>query len=223
MKLLLPILVLSVLPILAQTETLTNAEIIEMSLAGLGKALIINKIQMSNGDFDVSAKALIELKKAGVADEVITEMLGKSKAKGQRYTQTEEKIEEVKNYSESEQTATNFGNNLTPAEMLRNAKTIAFKKSSLHPARQNLEKALFKREEWKKLNLIITQYQETADLHLEIGRVPMTLFTHRYVFRIVDVQSGTVIAAAETTSWGSLAENLANQIVKELKKVLEKN
>jgi hypothetical protein len=219
MRLFLLILILSATSILAQTEILTNAEIIEMSQAGLGKELIISKIQTSNGDFEVSAKALVELKKAGVADEVITVMLGKSKAKRQRYTQTEDKIDEPKPYSESTSPPTNFGNNQTPAEMLRNAKTIAIKKSSLHPARQNLEKALLKRDEWKKLNLTITQYQETADLMLEIGRVPLTVLTHRYVFRIVEVRSGTVIAAAETTSWGSLADNLAKQIIKQLKKI----
>jgi len=223
MRVFLFILFFTVVSTVAQTETLTNAEIIEMAQAGLGKVLIIEKIQTSNSNFDVSTKALIELKKANVADDIISVMLEKSKAKRQRFTQTEEKINEPKNYSESGVNPTNFGNNLTATEMLRNAKTIAIKKTSLHPARQNLEKELLKRDEWKKFNLTITQYQETADLTLEIGRVPLTLITHRYVFRIVDTRSGTVIAAAETTSWGSLAENLAKNIVRELKKISEKS
>ncbi len=222
MRLFLLILVFTVFPVFAQTEILTNLEIIEMAQAGLGKELILAKIQSSNNEFDVSAKALIELKKANVADEIISLMLEKSKAKRQRFTPTEEKQPASKGSSESQPT-TNFGNNQTPLEMLRNAKTITIKKSSIHPARQNLEKELFKLPDWKKFNLAITQYQETADLQLEIGHVPLTIFTHRYVFRIVDTRSGTIIAAGETTSWGSLAENLARNIAKELKKVLAEN
>jgi len=44
----------------------------------------------------------------------------------------------------------------------------------------------------------------------------MSLVTHRYVFRIYDRRTGAVIAAGETTSWGSLAENLARHIAKSL-------
>jgi hypothetical protein len=213
------ILILTV-SMFAQTETLTNAQIIELSNAGLSKELIIDKIQNSNGDFDVSTKALIELKKANVADEIISLLMEKSKAKRQRFTQTEEKNVEGKGFSETVST-TNFGNNQTPTELLKNAKTIAIKKDSIHPARQNLEKALLKRDKWKSLNLNITQYKETADLYIQIGRVPMTLITHRYVFRVFDTRSGTLICAGETTSWGSLAENLAKDITNSLNSILE--
>lgn len=126
MRLFLLIVVFAVFSIFAQTETLSNAEIIEMAQAGLGKELIIEKIQTSNAAFDVSTKALVELKKANVADEIISVMLEKSKAKRQRFTPTEEKKPEPQGYSESQPT-TNFGNNQTPLEMLRNAKTIAIK------------------------------------------------------------------------------------------------
>lgn len=217
MKLILCIILLFVCPIFAQTEILTNSEIIEMTKAGLSQKVILEKIQSSVCEFDSSAKALIELKKAGVEDEVISELIEKAKLKRERYSQSEEKPREFINYSESSTTE----KPQKASDLLRNAKTIAIKKSTLHPARQNLEKALLKRDEWKKFNLTLTQYQETADLFLEIGRVPMTLLTHRYVFRIMDTKSGIVIAAGETTSWGSLAENLAGNIVKELKKVKE--
>ncbi len=214
------ILLILVCPIFAQTETLINADVIEMSNAGLGKDLIIDKIHTSNGEFDVSTKALIELKKAQVSDEIISVMLEKSKAKRQRYTKTEDKIIETQGFSES-QPATNFGNTQTPSEMIKLAKTIAIQKSSLHPARQNLEKALLKRANWKSLNLNITEYKETADLYIQIGRVPLTLVTHRYVFRVFDTRSGTLICAGETTSWGSLAENLAKHISKSMNEILQ--
>ncbi len=81
-----------------------------------------------------------------------------------------------------------------------------------------MEKELLKRREWQKLNLNIVRYKEGADLHVEIGFVPLSVITHRYVFRVFDSKSGTVIAAGETTSWGSLAENLAREISKKLRK-----
>jgi len=69
-----------------------------------------------------------------------------------------------------------------------------------------------KRKDWQKLNLNIVRFKEAADLRIEIGRVPLSLVTHRYVFRIYDNRSGTLIVAGETTSWGSLAKNLARHI-----------
>ena len=61
-----------------------------------------------------------------------------------------------------------------------------------------------------------------SDLYIEIGYVSLSWITHRYVFRVYDSRSGTIIAAGETTSWGSLAENLSKNIVRELKKIAEK-
>jgi len=103
-----------------------------------------------------------------------------------------------------------------PADALRSAKTVHIEKSTLNPSRQALEKELLKRKDWQKLNLNIVRYKEGADLRVEIGFVPLSLITHRYVFRIDDNRSGTVIAAGETTSWGSLAKNLARNICRKL-------
>ena len=79
-----------------------------------------------------------------------------------------------------------------------------------------LEKELMKRPEWKQFGLTLGRYKESADLYVEIGFIPMSLITHRYVYRIYDRRSGAVIAAGETTSWGSLAENLAKHITRSL-------
>jgi len=94
-----------------------------------------------------------------------------------------------------------------------------FKKTSLNPSRQALEKELLKRQDRQKLNLNIVRYKEGADLFIEIGRMPLSLITHRYVFRVYDNKSGTVIMAGETTSWGSLAKNLARSISQNLNAV----
>jgi hypothetical protein len=194
----------------SQTETLTNNEIILMTRAGLSKDLIVRKINDSSGKYDTSAQALIELKKSGVADEIISLMM-------EKVSNTDSKTETV-GFSDSIPIINTSTSHiiLEPKEALRSAKTIAIEKSSLHPSRQALEKELLKRKEWKDLNLNIVRYKENADLYIEIGFVPLSLITHRYVWRVYDNKSGTVIAAGETTSWGSLAKNLAREITKKI-------
>jgi hypothetical protein len=198
-----------------------------MTKAGLSKDLIIRKIADSNGNYETTAQSLIELKKSGVADDVIASMLEKKSV-----NQKENSSVENKQYSDGAdaQTAITLtlnqpvapGDNskshivLDSKEALRAAKTIALEKSSVNPSRQALEKELLKREDWQKLNLNIVRYKTDADLYIEIGFVPLSVITHRYVFRIYDRKSGTIVAAGETTSWGSLAENLARHISQKL-------
>jgi len=200
----------------AQAETLNNSQIIEMSKVGLLQEIILKKIERSQGNFDVSANALIELKKSGVGDEVISAMIEKAST-SESYSAS---------YSESV-SPTSQPTNLTPvakkiqtpAEALKSARTIAITKNSIHPSQQALEKELLKRPDFQALNLTIERYKETADLYVEISFVHLSLITHRYVFRVYDRRSGAVLAAGETTSWGSLAENLARNISKSLAKV----
>ncbi len=221
----------------AQTETLSNGEIISMTRAGLSKELIARKIKDTKGVYNTTAQALIELKKAGVADEVIALMLDKKGDDAER-TGAANKIQtpETSNLTVeiNNQTAPVFSQNQTPSiestanahvvldakEALRAAKTIAITKSSLNPSRQALEKELLKNKEFRRLNLNIVRYKQDADLYIEIGFVPLSIITHRYVFRVYDNKSGTIIAAGETTSWGSLANNLARQISNKLNKIL---
>ena len=202
--------------VFAQTETLTNSEIILMTKSGLSGELIIRKIKDSSGNYDVSTQSLIDLKKAGVSDAVIALMMDKKDANPQPT------LENPQNYSDSDSTKSTAHIVLAPKEALLSAKTIAIEKSTLNPSRQALEKELLKRPDWQKLNLNLVRYKEGADLFIEIGFVPLSLITHRYVFRVYDNKSGTVIAAGETTSWGSLAENLARSISKNLNAVLIK-
>jgi hypothetical protein len=198
-------------------EILTNVTVIEMSKVGLGREIIIKKINESKNSFDVSTTALIELKKANVADDVIALMMEKAAAKS-------EKTEQITNVF-SETPLPNEARQFTPAavvtakDALQNARTVALVKSSLNPSRQGLEKALLKRKEWTKYNLTLVRYKEEADIYVEIGRVPLSWISHRYVFRIYDRRTGTIITAGETTSWGSLAENLAREITQKMDSV----
>ncbi len=190
-----------------QAETLTNAEVIELSRSGLAQSVILRKIGTSRTNFDVTAKARVELKAAGVSDDVIAFMLDqntgiKAPVDSGRKADVNEPAA-PQSYSDSD------------TQHLR-PRTISFEKSSLQPSRQALEKELLKRKDFRDLNLTILRYKEEADLYTEIGFVSGSWVTHRYVYRIYDRRSGAVIAAGETTSWGSLAENLARHIAKRL-------
>jgi hypothetical protein len=194
----------------AQTESLDNQTVIGLTRSGLSVGIISKKIMTSRPAFDVSAAALIELKKAGVDDEVITLMMERSET-------VVPPVAGVTNTSAlAELDATRGGGYVTRATVLGSAKTIAFGKSSLQPSRQALEKELIKRPDFQKLNLTILRYKDQADLFVDIGYVSGSWLTHRYVFRIYDRRSGAVIVAGETTSWGSLAGNLARHIAKGL-------
>lgn len=64
---------------LAQTsaDVITNETVVTMTKASLPKSLILAKIQSSNTNFDVSINAMIDLKKQGVDDDVLTAMATK--------------------------------------------------------------------------------------------------------------------------------------------------
>jgi hypothetical protein len=204
----------------AQAETLTNNDIVEMTKAGLPAVIVAKKIRTSNTKFDITAAGLIELKKANVADEILTLMIER-----QEIVPPNQPPDNTPAYSESGSTpnasATPSTVRSSTKEILASARTIAFAKSSTHPSRQALEKELLKRKDFQQLNLAIERYKDTADLYVEIGFVHGSLITHRYVYRVYDRRSGAVIAAGETTSWGSLAENLARNIARSLSAVRE--
>ncbi len=60
---------------IAQSETLTNTDIIKLAKLDLPAAAIISKIKASNTHFDVGVDALVALKTNGVPGEVISEMI----------------------------------------------------------------------------------------------------------------------------------------------------
>ncbi|HEY0460147.1 MAG TPA: hypothetical protein VGC97_13500 [Pyrinomonadaceae bacterium] len=202
----------------AQTETLTNANVIEMSKIGLDKEIILKKISDSRNAFDVSYGALIELKKYGVETAVIALMMEKAEQKTPvNPSTTPQTVNMSQSFSDSVPRNQPSSPDVPSAkEALLGARTIAIEKSSINPSRQALEKELLKRKEWTRFNLSIERYKESADLFMEIGFVHFSLITHRYVWRVYDRRSGIVVAAGETTSWGSLAENIARDVAKKL-------
>src|SRR5215204_4752139 len=193
----------------AQSETLTNQNIIELSQVGLSTDIIIRKIALARTAFAVTTEALIELKRAGVAEDVIAAMMERN----EKALPAEPEKEKAADLPAAELAPPAA---LNAKEAIAIARTIAFGKSSLQPSRQALEKELMKRKDFQKLNLTVLRYKDQADLFVDIGFVAGSWITHRYVYRIYERRSGAVIAAGETTSWGSLAENLARHIAKQL-------
>ncbi len=61
-------------------EILTNDTIVEMVKAGLGEELIISKIKISQGRYDLSTDGILKLKKGGVGERIIRAMVETSPA-----------------------------------------------------------------------------------------------------------------------------------------------
>ena len=74
----LTLILFSSLPLFAQTETVDNKTVADMSRSGLSSEIILKKIASSRTAFDVSAASLIVLKKAGVDDIVFAEIMDRS-------------------------------------------------------------------------------------------------------------------------------------------------
>ncbi len=61
--------------VVAQSDVMTNDEVISLSKAGLSPSIIVNKIRASKSNFDLSTDSLIKLKQSGVSDDIVTAML----------------------------------------------------------------------------------------------------------------------------------------------------
>lgn len=204
----------------AQTEVLTNADVIAMAKAGLQSEVIIEKINSSESSFDTTAKSLIALKAEKVDDKIIAAVIAKARSDEKLKTR---RVENVKTgnteLSEAAPAPTRGVEYKTAAQLLRDARTIAFKKDSVYPKIKELESSLLKQSrltKWNKFNLTITEYEADADLLVEIGHD----FGTHYNFRVLDVKTGRVIAASGVTSLGgALAGNVADKLIKRLNEV----
>ena len=68
---------------------MTNADVVGMTKSGIGEQTIVLSIKQGATKFDTSAQALIELKKAGVGDQVLNAMLAASVLKSEARTPAE--------------------------------------------------------------------------------------------------------------------------------------
>src|SRR5439155_21088988 len=58
-----------------KNPALTNDDILKMVKGGLQETTVLNAMAANETDFDVSAKALLDLKQAGISDKIIDAML----------------------------------------------------------------------------------------------------------------------------------------------------
>lgn len=197
---------------IAQSEILTNAEIMKMSQAGLSRQVILEKISVSIAKFDLSTGELVNLKKAGVDDDVIAAMFGVSRKVNKQNAGTLA--------DPNPNPPPGKDPDKTAAQLLKEARTIAFSKSSLYPAVKDVEGSLMtkqRRARWERFGLMILQNGYDADLVVEIGHE----FLSHYNFRVVDTKTGRTIAASGVTSLGgALAGNIADKLIKRLEEVL---
>ena len=214
------LLLLLVFGVNAQAEVLTNADVVEMSKAGLGSDVILNKIRTSQSNFDTTAKALIELKKETVDDRVISAII-KAAENAEKLKTRQINTVKVGNteLSEVAPKPTRNVDYKTPVQLLSDAKTIFLRKDSLFPKIKELEGSLLKKSrsaKWNKFELAITQYEADADLIVDIGHD----FGTHYNFRVTDVKTGRVIAASGVSSLGgALAGNVADKLIKKLNEI----
>jgi hypothetical protein len=75
-----------------EEESITNETIVKMVNAKVGDTLVIRKIRTSKTSFDLSTDAIINLKKEGVSDKVIEEMMNAEEKRGEVITRDESKI-----------------------------------------------------------------------------------------------------------------------------------
>ena len=59
----------------AAARALTNADVVQMTQAGVGDSVILSTIRSRGGRFDTSPQSIVSLKHAGVSDTVIESML----------------------------------------------------------------------------------------------------------------------------------------------------
>jgi hypothetical protein len=102
-----------------------------------------------------------------------------------------------------------------PTEILRSAKTIYVRSSSILVGEAVIEAKLRKRSEFQQLRLVITRDPEDADLWLELKH---DLFT-MYVYTAIDPRTSIVVASGKLSSLGgTVAGKVAKRFLKQIVK-----
>lgn len=100
-----------------------------------------------------------------------------------------------------------------PAKILRSAKIIYVKSSSILVGAEVVETKLRKRSEFKQLGLVVTRNEGEADLILELKH---DLFT-MYVYTAIDPRTSTVVASGKLSSLGgTVAGKVAKRFMKQM-------
>src|SRR5688500_4884243 len=102
-----------------------------------------------------------------------------------------------------------------PVTILRSAKTIYVKSSSVLVGEAVIETKLRKRSEFQQLGLIITRDPLAADLILELKHDVLT----KYVYTAIDPHTSIVVASGKLSSLGgTVAGKVAKRFLKQVRK-----
>lgn len=102
-----------------------------------------------------------------------------------------------------------------PVALLRSAKLIYVKSSSLLVGTSVIEEKLQKRTEFSQMGLVITRDPDVADLILEVHH---DVFT-KYVYTAVDARTKIVVAGGKLSSLGgTVAGKVAKRFLKQMMK-----
>lgn len=102
-----------------------------------------------------------------------------------------------------------------PRAILRSAKTIYVKSTSILVGKEVIESKLRKRQEFQQLGMVITRDEAAADLILEVNH---DVFT-KYVYTAVDPRTSVVVASGKLSSLGgTVAGKVAKRFMKEVLK-----
>jgi hypothetical protein len=102
---------------------------------------------------------------------------------------------------------------MSPAESLKNAKTIYVKSSSLLVGRSVIEDKLKKRKEFQALGLVITRDADAADLILHVDHDLFTMYT----YSVIDHYSQILVASGKLSSLGgTVAGKVAKRFMKQM-------
>ena len=100
-------------------------------------------------------------------------------------------------------------------QVIRSARTISIDSKTVFLTNSTLERALIKNKDWEKLDLNIVSTPGTADLEIEVDRLP---FTHIHTYTLTDRKTGIVLTSGRVRAFdgvvasGPMAEKIVSVI-----------
>ena len=190
--------------------TLTNDDVVKMVRAQLGTSIVLTTINASNATFDVSPSALIALKEAGVADDIIQAMQTRMRALAPRLT-TDSTTRSAPEKSQL------LSNSKEPEFVLRNFKTLLVDASrAVYFGSAQMKAALGKNTGFAALKMTIVDDPAVADVMLNVSHT----FAWDYPFTLQHQNTSVVLLSGKGSgpfSGPAGATSVASEVVKALR------
>jgi hypothetical protein len=195
----------------AQAPSLTNADVIAMSRAGLAPSVIVHSMEGSSVAFDTSPSALIALRQAGVADGVIARMLHLTRERAKGTTTTG--VTRI-----APERSDRLAQSKDPATLLRGFRTMLVRAHRAgFFASGDLKAALGRNGDFRALNITLVDDPAVADVVLDVDYT----FAWEFPFTLAHQNTSVVLASGKGVgplSGPAGAEDVARQLTEILKK-----